>query len=245
LQTKLENFTDQSFKVLDSLLAVKPIVMVEFFQKWVNILEQDPCGSIPNASEFTPLIGPALGQFDKQCFLPKEERKSLFRGKTFIFATPNELKSSMAMAATKAGGHVSSNIETFTNDSLLIECTSPSPEYGHLLANLSSRGERSIPQNEIGLAILSCSVEMYCNPRAHTQSYNNKLAVASVQCSLRDQETQMGNVSQVMSEEPPSKKNRIESFEISQVLQPPTKKIHLDEKAVVVSFIIYFFLAKI
>jgi hypothetical protein len=55
----------------------------------------------------------------------------------------------------------------------------------------------------------------------------------------------MGNVSQVMSEEPPSKKNRIESFEISQVLQPPTKKIHLDEKAVVVSFIIYFFLAKI
>jgi hypothetical protein len=245
---------------LDSLLAVKPIVTVEYFEKWVKILEQDPSSSMPDASQFTPVIGPALEQFDKKCFLPKEERKSLFLGKTFIFATPNELKSSMAIAATKAGGIISNNTENFDpNCSLLVECSSPSPDYSRLLTKVSSRGERSIPQNEIGLAILSSSVEVYCNPRArnlnqNSQSHSNKhAALASVECSLRDQETQMGNVPQLVGrkkecEEPPSKRNRIEKqiSEISQVLQPPSKKIHLDEMVAVVSIINFFtFLLKI
>jgi len=233
--------------------------MVDFFEKWMEILEQDPCGSMPDVSQFTPLIGPALEQFDKKCFLPKEERKSLFLGKTFIFATSNELKSSVAIAATKAGGNISNNVENFdVNSSLLMECSSPASDYSRLLTNVSSRGERPIPQNEIALAILSCSVEVHCNPRArnliqNSQSHNNKQALASAQGSLRDQKTQVGNVSQLVCrkkecEEPPSKRNRMEQqiSEISSVLQPPTKKIHLDEMVADVSNInLLTFLLKI
>ncbi|KAI9554004.1 hypothetical protein GHT06_019276 [Daphnia sinensis] len=228
-------------KVLDSLLAAIPIVVVDFFEKWVSLLEQDPYSPIPDVTEYTPQIGPALGQFGKQSFIPKEERKSLFLGKTFIFASSSELKSSMAIAAKKAGGNITSDYEAFNTEGIvLMECANSPPDYTRLLTSLSSRGERPIPQSEIGLAILSCSVEIYCNPRArltseHSQSYS-KPAKASVQCSFRDEETQLATQPfnhNKESEEPPCKRNKIENPipENHQVHQPPTKRIHLDDEA--------------
>lgn len=220
-------------------------MVVDFFEKWVSVLEQDPFSAIPDASLFTPQIGPALGQFGKECFTTKEERKSLFLGKTFIFASSNELKSSMAIAAKRAGGNITSNFEAFnTEGGLLMESASHPPDYARLLAVLSSRGERSIPQNEVGLAILSCSVEIYCNPRprrASEQSQSlSKPAKVSIQCSFRDEETQLATqpVSHKREDEEPSlKRNRIENPipKIPHVLQPPTKRIHLDDEAAAVS----------
>ncbi|KZS06186.1 putative Nibrin [Daphnia magna] len=228
-------------KVLDSLLAAIPIVVVDFFEKWVSLLEQDSYSPLPDASQYTPQIGPALGQFGKQSFIPKEERKSLFLGKTFLFASSNELKSSMAIAAKRAGGNITSDFEAINTEGVvLMECANSPPDYARLVTSLSSRGERSIPQSEIGLAILSCSVEIYCNPRARLASEHSqgcsKPAKASFQCSFRDEETQLATQPfnhKKESEEPPCKRNKIENPtpESHQVHQPPTKRIHLDDEA--------------
>ena len=252
------------------MLAAKPIVVVDYFESCVQVLDNNPWSLMPNVSKFTPSIGQALEQFEKSCFLPKEERKSLFVGKTFIFATSNEVKSSMAIAVSKAGGKVT-NDPIHTNGSVLVDSASPSPskDYVQLQKSCASRGERPILLKEIGLAILSCSVEQYCNPRslAVDSQIPRKPEAASVKTTQFDEETQVVNVSRPTrcvenDEEPPFKRNRIENLasqltqvpqstpkrnrrensDISHMLQPPSKKIHLEECTSKVSCNVFFVL---
>lgn len=215
-------------QVLDSLLAGKPIVEARFFENWVQKLEQDPWSSMPDFSEFIPIIGQeTLGQFDRNVFLPKEERQSLFLGKTFVFATTKESSSSMAEAVEKAGGKVTTNVEDFNaENSVLVENKSLSlPEnYVQLSKSLLSRGERSIPEKEIGLAILACSVERFCNPcvmsvdkkNVDSQGLHGRASVAFTNSCLLDRETLPENLTEFTSqsrrnEEPPLKRTKVET----------------------------------
>lgn len=209
------------------MLAGKPIVEVKLFENWVQRLEQDPWSSVPDVSEFIPEIGQeTLGQFDRKMFLPKQERQSLFLGKTFFFANSKESKSSMAEAVEKAGGKVTTDFEGFsTEGSVLVESKSlPLPgNYVQLSKSVISRGERSIPEKEIGLAILACSVERFCNPVSKsaehqiggTQSHG-RASLAFTDSCLLDRETSSGMLPEFTGhnrrdEEPPLKRIKVEN----------------------------------
>lgn len=220
------------------MLAAKPIVGIEYFEEWVKVLEKSPWSPVPDISNFTPTIGQALGHLQsKSFFLPKEERKSLFNGKTFAFPTQSELNSSMALAIRKAGGKTTSVLRDQT-DLLLVECSnSQTEDYTRLLSVIKARGERPIPIKEIGLAIISCSTVQYCNPRLpsleNSVTFNqNKDTNDGMHFAIAEN-TQLNSLSQISSngeqceEQPPLKKIKTEQF------SPSHKKLRLDEQVAV------------
>lgn len=90
--------------MVDGLLTAKPLVTVDFFLSWVTSLEQNPESPHPDFLDFVPPIHQeSLGRFDKQDFLPKEDRKIIFQEKTFVFFTQEQYRS-MASNIKKAGG---------------------------------------------------------------------------------------------------------------------------------------------
>lgn len=225
-------------QVLDSLIFAKPIVELKFFETWVQMLEKNPCSLEPDVSMFTPVIGQeTLGEFGKQVFLPQEKRRSLFLGKTFVFATTEESKSSMAQVAVKAGAKITASVESFiNNNSVLIESSNlKTPEgYIRLLRQLNSRGERCIPEKEIGQAILACSVERFCNPfsmcveqQVFDDQGSTQATIGFTDSFPNDPNTLLDNSLRLPmstsreSEEPPFKRNRIENdFKHPKALEP-------------------------
>lgn len=145
----------------------------------------------------------------------------------------------MAIAVEKAGGKVSTKIEDFRfENSILIETSLPSPPEGYveLLKTLSSRQERPVPEKEIGLAILACSIDRFCNPRffsgneqkdeieqsqSQTKPLNVEPAAKRIKTSMELNETTLKQSNE--------KRIRTEDGEHD---QPPMKKINLDRKAV-------------
>jgi hypothetical protein len=147
---------------MQCLIAGKPIINVEYFETWTEKLESDPSASLPMIENYIPQIDPQLAHIDKMLFLPRPERCNMFQGMVFIFPT-HEQYESMSQAVASAGGMA---VKTYDNEeAILVEDTGSNPSKDYMLMfNLQKqKGRRVIPLKEIGLAVLHCSTERYCN----------------------------------------------------------------------------------
>lgn len=150
-----------------SLICAKPIVTVNYFESWTSVLEENPSAVPPDLGSHVPQLDKSLRQMERPRFLPRPERRTVLKGKTFLFPVEDPIMSS---AIVMAGGEVINHYNQ--TDCILIEHSDsepPSTDYERRLKQLKSQGLRAIPLKDIGHAILACSTKRYCNPSMNLQ----------------------------------------------------------------------------
>lgn len=167
-------------KVLQALCHAIPIVKPEYFKAMLLAIRNK--GTPPNVKNFQPVIVERLGG-DKVSLQANIDRKRLFVGKTFIFMTSRHMETFKGVIECGMGQCSSFDLKQWQRRSLvkpgfivIANTSSSQSQVATQTANdlndfLRSKGSRMIPESEISLAILHCSLDKFCNP-SHTLADN-------------------------------------------------------------------------
>ncbi|XP_017652249.1 nibrin isoform X2 [Nannospalax galili] len=169
-----------TIKTICALICGRPIVKPEYFSEFLRAIESKK--QPPEIESFYPPIDePAIG--NKSIDLSgRQERRQIFKGKTFIFLNAKQHKK-LSSAVVLGGGEARLITEEneeedgffsvpgtcvvdigITNTQILIPDSQR--EWIHLIMDVLQRqGLRPIPEAEIGLAVIFMTTENYCDPR--------------------------------------------------------------------------------
>ncbi|KAM7075892.1 nibrin [Molossus nigricans] len=170
-----------TIKTICALICGRPIVKPEYFTEFLKAVQSKK--QLPQIESFYPPIDePAIGS--KNIDLSgRQERKQIFKGKTFVFLSAKQHKK--LSPAVVFGGGVARLIteeneeeESFflasgtcvidigiTNSQTLI--SDSQKKWIHSIMDMLQRqGLRPIPEAEIGLAVIFITTENYCDPQA-------------------------------------------------------------------------------
>uniref|UniRef100_UPI00398F1DD4 nibrin isoform X2 n=1 Tax=Pristiophorus japonicus TaxID=55135 RepID=UPI00398F1DD4 len=164
-------------KTISAMICCRPIVKPEFF---VNLIEAIRSRRhLPSPESFSPPIDEPSIRSGELDITVKPERKSIFRGKTFIFLNGKQHKR-LSSALTFGGGDAKLLENNISNTSLLeapgscvidvqasdSQTMSNSTEkwIESVMRTLQRKGLRTIPEAEIGFAVIHNSTAIYCNP---------------------------------------------------------------------------------
>ncbi|KAM6171735.1 nibrin [Erethizon dorsatum] len=169
-----------TIKTICALICGCPIVKPEYFTEFVKAVQskQQP----PQIESFYPPVDePAIGS--KNIDLSgRQERKQIFKGKTFVFLNAKQHKK-LSSAVVFGGGETRLITEEneekdsffstpgtcvvdvgITNTQILIPDSQK--KWIHSIMDILQRqGLRPIPEAEIGLAVIFMTTENYCNPQ--------------------------------------------------------------------------------
>ncbi|XP_050334040.1 nibrin [Bactrocera neohumeralis] len=154
-------------KLLHAIIDKKPIVTCDY---WCSVVQAARRGrrSLPNAASYIP---PNPRNLDLSY---REERKSIFKNITFVFLNARHFNI-YAPIVEKTGGkskHLNVGIQKsflVRKDVVVIQYV-PSTEsqssqtVSTIEDYLKQHSRRTVPEYEIGFAIIHCSTQMYCNP---------------------------------------------------------------------------------
>lgn len=155
-------------KVLHALLEDKPIVVPAFWTKFVENVSRNIAP--PDWSEYNdPPLAEAL--LNKVEFKKAAPRKNLFMDKHFLFYLEKEEKQVKDLIE-KAGGTCSSweknpiKIKDLTENHLLMQSCKEVDDknYKEVMKHVLKQNKRTIPIQEIAMAIIHGSCEKDCNP---------------------------------------------------------------------------------
>lgn len=164
-------------KVLCALTEEQPIVTGKYFQDYIKSIKNNI--HPPNVKDYLPEINESL--LSKKIKLEYHaSRRTLFKNKTFVFLT-EKCKVQMAELISVTGGNsISWETKKLTIDMLKKEKTNyifleeniddinqnsdMYKSFSKCVKFLSESGKRSIPLQEIALAIVHNSCEENCNP---------------------------------------------------------------------------------
>ncbi|XP_074025637.1 nbs [Leptinotarsa decemlineata] len=158
-------------KVLHALIDQKPIVIPAYWSKYVeNINKRLPP---PNIEEYqNPPMAEAL--LNKVELKSNITRKELFKGKTFMFLKEKS-KMQMEDIIKKVGGAAMSwektsiplaDILNSQKDFIIIQTPNQEEDthFNKIIKNFIKKGQRTIPLQEIAMAIVHGSCDKDCNP---------------------------------------------------------------------------------
>uniref|UniRef100_A0A2A4JMW9 FHA domain-containing protein n=1 Tax=Heliothis virescens TaxID=7102 RepID=A0A2A4JMW9_HELVI len=166
-----------TIKVVLALVQGSHIVTVEFWNKSLEHVTN--LSALPDPQDYLPQVVESTLNKEVVSFLPDARRKTLFSGKNFIFFSRRQYE--MYKAVLIKGGAspmlLSECRMTISmlcaNDIIVIqyissgasqETQSQRKTINDIVTQLKNKGKRVIADAEIGLAILYCSMEKYCNP---------------------------------------------------------------------------------
>ncbi|XP_068631629.1 nibrin [Battus philenor] len=164
-------------KVVLALVQGSYIVSIEFWNKCTEAVLN--CTVLPDPKDYIPeVLEPSLNK-DSVSFLPDNKRKALFAGKTVIFFSRKQLEI-YKNVLSKSSGTAQLLSESKMTKSMLCgdnviviqyNLTSTSQEtqlqrnqIDDIVNYLKTKNKRVVADAEIGLAILYCSLDKYCNP---------------------------------------------------------------------------------
>ncbi|XP_036293229.1 nibrin isoform X4 [Pipistrellus kuhlii] len=169
-----------TIKTICALICGRPIVKPEYFTEFLKAVQSKK--QLPQIERFYPPIDePAIGS--KNIDLSgRQERKQIFKGKTFVFLNAKQHKK-LSSAVVFGGGDArliaeeNEEGESFfsapgtcvvdvvmTNSQSLI--SDSQRKWIHSVMDMLHRqGLRPIPEAEIGLAVIFMTTENYCDPR--------------------------------------------------------------------------------
>uniref|UniRef100_A0A671Q8X6 Nibrin n=1 Tax=Sinocyclocheilus anshuiensis TaxID=1608454 RepID=A0A671Q8X6_9TELE len=185
-----------TIKTICALLCCRPIVKPEFFSAFSRAVQQKL--PLPKAEKFRPQIDePSLAKEDVD-LSARPERKSLFKGKTFLFLNSKQMK--RLSQAVSCGGGVSQLLDegslpisllesgstcvvdmTSGNSQALIPPTFKKWE-DSVAQILHRNGLRFITESEIGLAAIHVNNKTYCNPCCSMQSGGFTYTCINIRC---------------------------------------------------------------
>ncbi|XP_039096501.1 nibrin isoform X1 [Hyaena hyaena] len=169
-----------TIKTICALICGRPIVKPEYFTEFLKAVESNK--QPPQIESFYPPVDePAIG--NKNIDLSgRQERKKIFKGKTFVFLNAKQHKK-LSSAVVFGGGDARLITEEneeeenfFTAPGICVvdvgitNSQTPIPDsqktWIHSIMDMLQRqGLRSIPEAEIGLAVIFMTTENYCDPR--------------------------------------------------------------------------------
>uniref|UniRef100_A0A1Q3EXG8 Putative nibrin n=1 Tax=Culex tarsalis TaxID=7177 RepID=A0A1Q3EXG8_CULTA len=161
-------------KLLMSLIAQIPVVTPEYFEECLRAVEGGR--ALPDPEGFIPEFTEAYVRREGISFRKVPAREKLFEGMTFIFIKPKHMTQYEGIVKMAGGKCVCAQKHKiaksyFTQDKVVvIQVTTDTLSQGTsqamdgLTQIVNKVGRRLIPEAEIGLAILHCSLEKYCNP---------------------------------------------------------------------------------
>ncbi|KAI5255491.1 Nibrin [Manis pentadactyla] len=169
-----------TIKTICALICGRPIVKPEYFTEFLKAVHSKK--QLPQIESFYPPIDePAIGS--KNIDLSgRQERKQIFRGKTFVFLNAKQHKK-LSSAVVFGGGDAKLVTEEneeedsffsapgtcvvdvgITNTQTLIP-DSQKKWIRSVMDMLQRQGLRPIPEAEIGLAVIFMTTENYCDPQ--------------------------------------------------------------------------------
>ncbi|KAM9304237.1 nibrin isoform 2-T2 [Morus bassanus] len=166
-------------KTICALICGRPIIKPEFFVELIKAIQSRQ--QLPNHESFYPPVDePSIGT-EKLDLSEHHERKKIFSGKTFVFLTAKQHKK-LGPAVILGGGEAKLMVEGRKETSLLVSPEVCVVDVGltnsqipgsdsmrnwtdSILTVLQSKDLRTIPEAEIGLAVIFMSTEKYCNPQ--------------------------------------------------------------------------------
>ncbi|XP_034524173.1 nibrin isoform X4 [Ailuropoda melanoleuca] len=169
-----------TIKTICALICGRPIVKPEYFTEYLKAVKSNK--QPPQIESFYPPIDePAIG--NKNIDLSgRQERKQIFKGKTFVFLNAKQHKK-LSSAIVFGGGDARLITEEneeddsffsapgicvvdvgITNSQTLIP-DSQKKWIHSIMDKLQRQGLRPIPEAEIGLAVIFMTTETYCDPQ--------------------------------------------------------------------------------
>ncbi|XP_061713380.1 nibrin [Cydia pomonella] len=134
---------------------------------------------LPNPNNFTPQVIESTINKEDVMFFPDERRSKLFTGKKFIFFSRRQLEmykpvllKSSALPLLLSESKMTKSM-LVSPDVVVIqynigntsqESQAQRNQINDIINYLNSKGKRAVADAEIGLAILYCSIDKYCNP---------------------------------------------------------------------------------
>ncbi|XP_030826825.1 nibrin isoform X2 [Camarhynchus parvulus] len=171
-------------KTICALICARPIIKPEFFSELIRAVQSRQ--QLPNHVSFYPPVDePSIGS-ENLDLSEHHERKKIFNGKTFVFLTAKQHKK-LGPAVVLGGGEVKLMTEGRKEMPLLLSPEVCVVDVGlansqmsgfdsmtnwtdSILTDLESKNLRTIPEAEIGLAVIFMSTEKYCNPQKQPAS---------------------------------------------------------------------------
>lgn len=178
-------------KFLQCMVGQVPIVKPDYF----HAIERDCIGkgkALPAVKEFVPSCTETYIRNEELIFHPNPARSTLFRGKEFIFLNTAQYNQFEHIVKLAGGVCVSAQREKIAKSRFLKpnvvtvklktsgSSQSQSQSFDTLSQYIASRGRRMVPDLEIGLAIMFCSTEKYCNPE-YSFAFNVEECYSSAQ----------------------------------------------------------------
>ncbi|XP_075682139.1 nibrin isoform X2 [Rhinoderma darwinii] len=198
-----------TIKTLCALICCRSIIKPEYFSEMINAIQQKK--PLPAPASFLPRIDEPSLQSESLDFSENAQRKTVFKDKTFFFLTAKQHKK--LSLPIHLGGGKTKLLTGELDDTFLLEnpnnCVidvgmaesqlSESQDFPTWITStldiLQSKGMRTVPEAEIGLAVIYMSTEIYCNPlqgsanRNKTEK-NGRHNMGSIQsCSMAVDET--------------------------------------------------------
>ncbi|XP_051573803.1 nibrin-like [Myxocyprinus asiaticus] len=235
-----------TIKMICALLCCRHIVKPEFFSVFSKAVQQKQ--PLPKAEGFRPQVDePTLAEEDVDLSL-RPERKSLFKGKTFLFLNSKQMK--RLSQAVHCGGGVSQLLEEGSLPISLLEANSTcvvdmisgnsqavilptSKKWVESVGQILHRnGLRFIKESEIGLAAIHVNNQTYCNPCSSINSESVKakpvIAAATLSQNTAVDETALAAPSQnitayVVNTVPSQNPSRMDISGIHAVGETPEK----------------------
>ncbi|XP_062935290.1 nibrin isoform X1 [Cynocephalus volans] len=169
-----------TIKTICALICGRPIVKPEYFTEFLKAVQSKK--QLPQIESFYPSIDePAIGS--KNIDLSgRQERRQIFKGKTFVFLNSRQHKK-LSSAIVLGGGEArllteeneegdslfsapgTCVVDTGTTNSQILIPDSQKKWIYSIMDMLQRQGLRPIPEAEIGLAVIFMTTENYCDPR--------------------------------------------------------------------------------
>ncbi|XP_033747756.1 nibrin-like [Pecten maximus] len=167
-----------TIKVVCAMVSTKPIVSPDFLDAYLRSLENSK--EQPNPESYLPTVSESQVDPTEVSFTNDPRRKTIFQGKTFIFLQQKQFQK-MSLAV-ELGGGMPLLIETCPEergeeavltqkDTVVMNCgpdggtSSQWKEWYKYVEKTLARHKRHMSQDaELGLAVLHCDTEQYCNP---------------------------------------------------------------------------------
>lgn len=166
-----------TIKVVLALVQGSNIVTTEFWSKCLENVSN--CVALPDPQDYVPEVMESTLNKEFVSFQPDNRRSSLFFGKKFIFfsrrqhemyktvllksgATPMLLSECRFTISMLCGPDVI--VIQYISTGVSQETQSQKSLMSDIVSQLKNKGKRVVADAEIGLAILFCSANKYCNP---------------------------------------------------------------------------------
>ncbi|XP_067137643.1 nibrin [Centruroides vittatus] len=170
-----------TIKAVCAMVSLKPLVTATYFEDLLQAIWKKK--DHPNDKSYLPKLGEPILVNEKVSFEPNPHRAKLFENKTFICTSQKQYKKIQLGITLASGkvmllgnkGEVKASLllhpDTVVMKHQLDSSIVPSPALPRHIEiieqELKRQKKRTIPESDIGLAVVYCSTEKYCNP-----SYN-------------------------------------------------------------------------